>query len=158
MVSFSVYLCPFNILFITVSLSYRYVSMFSCHWALQLTFLPVRFVPNYFSLFFLLPFTYFPTKPPLPSPFLLQMETLVQDSRAFGVPEPRKWSTEWFWRRRSKFILYVHSKMAIADDSHIILGSTNLHQRSLDGARDTELSVSANQVCVCVTEDDAYNS
>lgn len=37
--------------------------------------------------------------------------------------------------------IYVHSKLLIADDSHVILGSANINDRSLAGHRDSELAV-----------------
>ena len=36
--------------------------------------------------------------------------------------------------------VYVHSKMMIVDDEYIILGSANINQRSMAGARDTEIA------------------
>lgn len=65
---------------------------------------------------------------------------------ALGGQQPRKWSEEWDWRQKSRFLIYVHSKMAVADDTHIILGTANLHERSLNGSRDSEIAVSARQV------------
>ncbi|KAK9829228.1 hypothetical protein WJX72_004613 [[Myrmecia] bisecta] len=44
-----------------------------------------------------------------------------------------------------RFMIYVHSKLMIVDDEFIILGSANINQRSLDGARDTEMAVGAFQ-------------
>ena len=35
--------------------------------------------------------------------------------------------------------IYVHSKLMIVDDTHVILGSANINQRSLDGNRDSEI-------------------
>jgi hypothetical protein len=37
--------------------------------------------------------------------------------------------------------IYVHSKLMIADDSYLLLGSANVNQRSMDGSRDSELAV-----------------
>lgn len=37
--------------------------------------------------------------------------------------------------------IYVHSKLLIADDSHVIMGSANINDRSLAGHRDSELAV-----------------
>ncbi|TVU37811.1 hypothetical protein EJB05_11148, partial [Eragrostis curvula] len=45
--------------------------------------------------------------------------------------------------RRS--MIYVHSKMMIVDDEYIIVGSANLNQRSMDGARDSEIAMGAYQ-------------
>ena len=36
--------------------------------------------------------------------------------------------------------VYVHSKMMIVDDEYIIIGSANINQRSMAGARDTEIA------------------
>jgi len=37
--------------------------------------------------------------------------------------------------------IYVHSKLMVADDEYIIVGSANINQRSLGGDRDTEICV-----------------
>ncbi|XP_052210092.1 phospholipase D alpha 1-like [Diospyros lotus] len=42
-------------------------------------------------------------------------------------------------------MIYVHSKMMIVDDEYIIIGSANVNQRSMDGARDTEIAMGAYQ-------------
>ncbi|QHO04691.1 hypothetical protein HN51_060669 [Arachis hypogaea] len=44
-----------------------------------------------------------------------------------------------------RFMIYVHSKMMIVDDEYIINGSANINQRSMDGARDTEIAIGAYQ-------------
>jgi phospholipase D1/2 len=44
-----------------------------------------------------------------------------------------------------RFMIYVHSKMLIADDEYTIIGSANINQRSLDGARDSEIAIGAYQ-------------
>ncbi|GKV06309.1 hypothetical protein SLEP1_g18209 [Rubroshorea leprosula] len=44
-----------------------------------------------------------------------------------------------------RFMIYVHAKMMIVDDEYIIIGSANLNQRSMDGARDTEIAMGAYQ-------------
>ncbi|KAK4274434.1 hypothetical protein QN277_017654 [Acacia crassicarpa] len=44
-----------------------------------------------------------------------------------------------------RFMIYVHAKMMIVDDEYIILGSANINQRSMDGARDTEIAMGAFQ-------------
>ncbi|GBG86249.1 hypothetical protein CBR_g41242 [Chara braunii] len=44
-----------------------------------------------------------------------------------------------------RFPIYVHSKMMIADDEYVIVGSANINQRSMDGARDTESAIGAYQ-------------
>ncbi|CAK9182439.1 unnamed protein product [Ilex paraguariensis] len=37
-----------------------------------------------------------------------------------------------------RFMIYVHANMMIVDDEYIIIGSANINQRSMDGARDSE--------------------
>jgi len=44
-----------------------------------------------------------------------------------------------------RFMIYVHAKMMIVDDEYIIVGSANINQRSMDGARDTEIAMGAYQ-------------
>lgn len=40
-----------------------------------------------------------------------------------------------------RFMIYVHAKMMIVDDEYIIVGSANINQRSMDGARDSEIAM-----------------
>ncbi|WOG87783.1 hypothetical protein DCAR_0207014 [Daucus carota subsp. sativus] len=44
-----------------------------------------------------------------------------------------------------RFMIYVHSKMMIVDDEYIIVGSANINERSMHGARDTEIAMGAYQ-------------
>ncbi|KAI3442154.1 Phospholipase D [Psidium guajava] len=44
-----------------------------------------------------------------------------------------------------RFMIYVHAKTMIVDDEYIIVGSANINQRSMDGARDTEIAMGAFQ-------------
>jgi phospholipase D1/2 len=44
-----------------------------------------------------------------------------------------------------RFMIYVHSKMMIVDDEYIIVGSANINERSLNGARDSEIAMGAYQ-------------
>jgi phospholipase D1/2 len=43
-------------------------------------------------------------------------------------------------RSHDRYMIYVHSKMMIVDDTQIIVGSANLNERSLAGDRDTEIA------------------
>jgi phospholipase D1/2 len=43
--------------------------------------------------------------------------------------------------KNRRHMIYVHSKLAIFDDTYIIIGSANINQRSMDGSRDTEICV-----------------
>lgn len=42
-----------------------------------------------------------------------------------------------------RFMIYLHSKFAIFDDTVAIVGSANINSRSLDGSRDTEIAIAA---------------
>ncbi|KAJ0238515.1 Phospholipase D alpha 1 [Hirschfeldia incana] len=44
-----------------------------------------------------------------------------------------------------RFMIYVHSKMMIVDDEYVIVGSANINQRSMDGARDSEIAMGGYQ-------------
>nr|CAB43062.1 phospholipase D2 [Craterostigma plantagineum] len=44
-----------------------------------------------------------------------------------------------------RFMIYVHAKLMIVDDEYIIIGSANINQRSMDGARDSEIAMGAYQ-------------
>lgn len=48
-------------------------------------------------------------------------------------------------QQNRRFMIYVHSKMMIVDDEYIIVGSANINQRSMDGARDSEIAMGAYQ-------------
>lgn len=48
-------------------------------------------------------------------------------------------------REHMRFMIYVHSKMAIFDDEYIIIGSANINERSMSGNRDSEMVVGAFQ-------------
>ncbi|ESW09022.1 hypothetical protein PHAVU_009G093500 [Phaseolus vulgaris] len=48
-------------------------------------------------------------------------------------------------QKSRRFMIYVHAKMMIVDDEYIIIGSANINQRSMDGARDSEIAVGAFQ-------------
>ncbi|KAL5697991.1 phospholipase D [Ranunculus cassubicifolius] len=58
-------------------------------------------------------------------------------------PEP---DTDYSRAQQSRrFMIYVHAKMMIVDDEYIIIGSANINQRSMDGARDSEIAMGAYQ-------------
>ncbi|KAI4379289.1 hypothetical protein MLD38_005607 [Melastoma candidum] len=48
-------------------------------------------------------------------------------------------------QKNRRFMIYVHAKMMIVDDEYIIIGSANINQRSMDGARDSEIAMGAYQ-------------
>lgn len=45
--------------------------------------------------------------------------------------------------------IYVHSKLAIADDRRAIIGSSNINDRSLLGDRDSEVAVIIQGIVFC---------
>lgn len=58
-------------------------------------------------------------------------------------PEP---DTDYIRAQEARrFMIYVHAKMMIVDDEYIIVGSANINQRSMDGARDSEIAMGAYQ-------------
>ncbi|KAL6845379.1 hypothetical protein ACP4OV_024874 [Aristida adscensionis] len=58
-------------------------------------------------------------------------------------PEP---DTDYIRAQEARrFMIYVHTKMMIVDDEYIIVGSANINQRSMDGARDSEIAMGAYQ-------------
>ncbi|XP_073036714.1 phospholipase D alpha 1 [Primulina eburnea] len=58
-------------------------------------------------------------------------------------PEP---DTDYLKAQEARrFMIYVHAKMLIVDDEYIIIGSANINQRSMDGARDSEIAMGAYQ-------------
>ncbi|KAH9602147.1 hypothetical protein KSS87_007621 [Heliosperma pusillum] len=44
-----------------------------------------------------------------------------------------------------RFMIYVHAKLMIVDDEYIIIGSANINERSMNGARDSEIAMGAYQ-------------
>ncbi|KAJ4839320.1 Phospholipase D [Turnera subulata] len=58
-------------------------------------------------------------------------------------------------QRARRFMIYVHAKMMIVDDEYIIIGSANINQRSMDGARDSEIAMGAFQPQHLATEEGA---
>ncbi|KAK6156492.1 hypothetical protein DH2020_010740 [Rehmannia glutinosa] len=58
-------------------------------------------------------------------------------------PEPDSYYHNAQQSRRG--MIYVHAKMMIVDDKYIIIGSANINQRSMDGARDSEIAMGAYQ-------------
>ncbi|CAO2813493.1 unnamed protein product [Amaranthus hypochondriacus] len=65
------------------------------------------------------------------------------ESEPLEQPEPN--SDYQKAQQNRRFMIYVHSKMMIVDDEYIIVGSANINQRSMDGARDSEIAMGAYQ-------------
>jgi phospholipase D1/2 len=53
------------------------------------------------------------------------------------APNPK--TDEEVLSKTRRHLIYVHSKMTIVDDAVALIGSANINQRSLDGARDSEI-------------------
>ena len=80
----------------------------------------------------------------------LQFYCLVKKERLEDIPAdyletPEPGSQAEVLRESRRFMIYVHSKLMIVDDSAVIVGSANINQRSMAGSRDTELAVLAHQ-------------
>lgn len=59
----------------------------------------------------------------------------------YEPPErPEEGTDYWNAQIHRRTMIYVHAKLMIVDDEYIIIGSANLNQRSMDGARDTEIA------------------
>ncbi|KAI5665472.1 hypothetical protein M9H77_15325 [Catharanthus roseus] len=48
-------------------------------------------------------------------------------------------------QKHRRFMVYVHSKLMIVDDTYMLIGSANVNQRSMDGQRDTEIAMGCYQ-------------
>ncbi|GAB4842451.1 Phospholipase D alpha 4 [Ancistrocladus abbreviatus] len=63
------------------------------------------------------------------------------------VPPSSPHPSTHYWRaqKNRRFMVYVHSKLMIVDDLYVVIGSANINQRSMDGARDTEIAIGCYQ-------------
>ncbi|XP_059643278.1 phospholipase D alpha 4 [Cornus florida] len=52
----------------------------------------------------------------------------------------------WNAQKHRRFMIYVHSKLMIVDDTYMMIGSANINQRSMDGQRDTEIAIGCYQL------------
>ncbi|KAL3693922.1 hypothetical protein R1sor_007573 [Riccia sorocarpa] len=59
--------------------------------------------------------------------------------------QPEEGSDYQLALQNRRFMIYVHAKMMIVDDEYIILGSANINERSMNGARDSEIAIGAFQ-------------
>ena len=64
------------------------------------------------------------------------------------VADPRKYISFYGLRNHGDLngnlvteLVYIHSKLMIADDNTVIIGSANINDRSMLGKRDSELAV-----------------
>ncbi|OIV98260.1 hypothetical protein TanjilG_14849 [Lupinus angustifolius] len=64
----------------------------------------------------------------------------------YEAPKKPDQESDYFRAQQARrFMIYVHAKMMIVDDEYIIIGSANINQRSMDGARDTEIAMGGYQ-------------
>ncbi|XP_054268857.1 phospholipase D1-like [Macrosteles quadrilineatus] len=75
-------------------------------------------------------------------------DSLMVRLKEAGVPDPSEFITFHGLRTHSELngelvteLIYVHSKLLIADDTTAICGSANINDRSLLGSRDSEVAV-----------------
>ncbi|XP_057978431.1 phospholipase D alpha 4 [Malania oleifera] len=63
------------------------------------------------------------------------------------VPPCSPHTTTQYWNAQMhrRFMVYVHSKLMIVDDTYMLIGSANVNQRSMDGQRDTEIAIGCYQ-------------
>ncbi|XP_030477028.1 phospholipase D alpha 4 [Syzygium oleosum] len=59
---------------------------------------------------------------------------------------PQPATQYWNAQKHRRFMVYVHSKLMIVDDTYILIGSANVNQRSMDGQRDTEIAIGCYQM------------
>ncbi|KAL8137123.1 hypothetical protein V2J09_003124 [Rumex salicifolius] len=58
---------------------------------------------------------------------------------------PHPGTQYWYAQENRRFMIYVHAKIMIVDDMYMMIGSANVNQRSMDGARDTEIGIGCYQ-------------
>ncbi|KQK07276.1 hypothetical protein BRADI_2g34290v3 [Brachypodium distachyon] len=64
----------------------------------------------------------------------------------YSPPEEAEPDSDYLKAQQNRrFMIYVHTKSMIVDDEYIIVGSANINQRSMDGARDSEIAMGAYQ-------------
>nr|GEY29920.1 phospholipase D alpha 1-like [Tanacetum cinerariifolium] len=79
--------------------------------------------------------------------FCLGNRETRKDDEYMPLEQPLDGSNYSRAQEARRFMIYVHAKMMIVDDEYIIIGSANINQRSMDGARDSEIAMGAYQPC-----------
>lgn len=81
-------------------------------------------------------------------PYSRSRDAIITRLYESGVPDPSEYITFHGLRTHSTLgsepvteLVYVHSKLLIADDKIIICGSANINDRSMLGTRDSEIAV-----------------
>eukprot|EP01018_Ginkgo_biloba_P010569 Gb_33341 [translate_table: standard] len=77
--------------------------------------------------------------------FCLANREIKKDGEYMPEQEPEEDTDHKRAQEHRRFMIYVHAKMMIVDDEYIIVGSANINQRSMDGARDSEIAMGAYQ-------------
>lgn len=77
--------------------------------------------------------------------FCLGKKEKLCDIPTADLSNPSMGSRSAKLRKSRRYMIYVHSKLMIVDDSYLIVGSANINQRSLDGDRDSELAIGVYQ-------------
>ncbi|RWR83099.1 phospholipase D alpha 1 [Cinnamomum micranthum f. kanehirae] len=77
--------------------------------------------------------------------FCLANREMKRDGEYTPQEEPEPDTDYQRAQQARRFMIYVHSKMMIVDDEYIIIGSANINQRSMDGARDSEIAMGGYQ-------------
>ena len=83
---------------------------------------------------------------------LAKKEKPVTGSNAPQEPNPKK-PDEVLLNSTRRHQIYVHSKMMIIDDTVSLIGSANVNQRGMDGARDSDIVLGAYQPAHVATRD-----
>lgn len=75
-------------------------------------------------------------------------DAILSRLKEAGIQDPSNYITFYGLRNHSTLnsepiteLIYVHSKLMIADDKIVICGSANINDRSLIGKRDSEVAV-----------------
>ncbi|CAM6118209.1 unnamed protein product [Calypogeia fissa] len=66
-----------------------------------------------------------------------------RDGEYQPTKKPQEGSNYDLAQEHRRFMIYVHAKMMIVDDEYIIIGSANINERSMNGARDSEIAMGA---------------
>ncbi|KAL6974214.1 Phospholipase D [Sarracenia purpurea var. burkii] len=77
--------------------------------------------------------------------FCLGNREIKKDGEYVPSEKPEEDTDYSIAQQARRFMIYVHAKMMIVDDEYIIIGSANINQRSMDGARDSEIAMGAYQ-------------
>lgn len=81
--------------------------------------------------------------------FCLGSRELKPESEPDPKVPPTENSAQAQVLKSRRFMIYVHAKGMVVDDEYVIIGSANINQRSMDGARDTEIAMGAYQPHYC---------